>query len=500
MAKTKKPFKKPKNYDLKAILKAKSEGFKVNLKANTTGSVLPQTDSNFSLAKDGLILVLDSQPKPFNNTGKWVKSQDVKIGDWVQASGKIGQVQEIEVTKVPQPIDVYNIEVEGNHNYFANGVLVHNAGPEYKAEDITVLHGSVEHVDSLVVAAPDNRDLLSESLTDLIEIVGRTPNLTFMQHIQFSSRLSDLQSNVSFRGWNAKAQTDFEQIKKELDTALKLRAIETNNYSLYTSTEQRIETANYVGDILRDEMIDANEKDQQQILKELNYWEKLEGDLRNSLVSNTNQEQTKQAFLITDLLMLIAAPEEKVTQSIIEKPLEKLIGKYSPTLFKLIQESPLAKLIIRSTREEALHLKQYSAIAKGPLSEIAAGEMKIAGELRQVSVAETFRGGSYVEYVAQEEITLYRVFSDSNKDLNRYWSRTKPAGPSQASLDYALAPEFNNKATQWVEIKVPKGTKLYEGTATKVESKLSGQYFGGGNQVYIDADINRRWEVTRGIF
>jgi hypothetical protein len=41
---------------------------------------------------------------------------------------------------------------------------------------------------------------------------------------------------------------------------------------------------------------------------------------------------------------------------------------------------------------------------------------------------------------------------------------------------------------------------LYEGTAVKVESKLSGEYFGGGNQVYIDSIIEEKWVVQKGTF
>ena len=57
--------------------------------------------------------------------GKWIKAGELVIGD------KILHVDGIEhsinsIDKIDDKVDVYNIEVDGTHNYFAEGYLVHN--------------------------------------------------------------------------------------------------------------------------------------------------------------------------------------------------------------------------------------------------------------------------------------------------------------------------------------------------------------------------------------
>jgi hypothetical protein len=62
---------------------------------------------------------------PFYSDGKWIKAGELVIGD------KILHVDGIEhsinsIDKIDDKVDVYNIEVDGTHNYFAEGYLVHN--------------------------------------------------------------------------------------------------------------------------------------------------------------------------------------------------------------------------------------------------------------------------------------------------------------------------------------------------------------------------------------
>lgn len=80
---------------------------------------------------------------------KWIKAEDIVEGDYVTIPSKIsnvyvdddynvdndvmeyGDYHLIKVTKITEyetiePINVYNLEVENNHNYIANSILVHN--------------------------------------------------------------------------------------------------------------------------------------------------------------------------------------------------------------------------------------------------------------------------------------------------------------------------------------------------------------------------------------
>ncbi|MFN0252292.1 MAG: polymorphic toxin-type HINT domain-containing protein [Kofleriaceae bacterium] len=77
---------------------------------------------------------------PFYSDGKWVLAKDLTPGDRLLAlaqSAPAGEVSPlvstvVGVDVVPGRATVYNLEVEGTHTYFAEGVLVHNA-PRHEA-------------------------------------------------------------------------------------------------------------------------------------------------------------------------------------------------------------------------------------------------------------------------------------------------------------------------------------------------------------------------------
>ena len=90
--------------------------------------------------------------------------------------------------------------------------------------------------------------------------------------------------------------------------------------------------------------------------------------------------------------------------------------------------------------------------------------------------------------------TLYRVYSDPARQLGPYWTRTRPAGPTQSIIDSALDPAWGNRATSWVEVNVPAGTTFYEGAAA-----AQGGLVGGGNQVFLPW-VDDAWVVGSGGF
>ena len=62
---------------------------------------------------------------PFYSDGEWIKAGDLSIGDKIlHVDGVEHKVSSIET--FDDNVDVYNIEVDGTHNYFAEGYLVHN--------------------------------------------------------------------------------------------------------------------------------------------------------------------------------------------------------------------------------------------------------------------------------------------------------------------------------------------------------------------------------------
>jgi RHS repeat-associated protein len=110
-------------------------------------------------------------------------------------------------------------------------------------------------------------------------------------------------------------------------------------------------------------------------------------------------------------------------------------------------------------------------------------------------VAKTFRSATYVEKTTTEETVLYRAYGGKAGTLSPYWTRTAPTGPMQAQMDSALLPEWGNTATKVNAIRVPAGTKIYEGAvAPQVGTAGFPQLMGGGNQVYIPR-VNPDWQI-----
>jgi filamentous hemagglutinin len=120
----------------------------------------------------------------------------------------------------------------------------------------------------------------------------------------------------------------------------------------------------------------------------------------------------------------------------------------------------------------------YTPLNPGPLS---------------LDVVNTFRSGTYTEMVAQQPITLYRVYGGIAKPIGSYWTQTPPTGPLQSIIDSALLPEWGNTASSVVKIEIPVGTKYYTGVAAR-----QGGLVGGGNQVVFHPDfkIDPSWIKT----
>jgi hypothetical protein len=62
---------------------------------------------------------------PFYSDGKWIEAGDLSIGDKIlHVDGLVHTIKTIELSDTQ--VTVYNFEVDGTHNYFAEGYLVHN--------------------------------------------------------------------------------------------------------------------------------------------------------------------------------------------------------------------------------------------------------------------------------------------------------------------------------------------------------------------------------------
>tara|TARA_B100001079_G_C16185135_1_gene414680 strand:- start:363 stop:722 length:360 start_codon:yes stop_codon:yes gene_type:complete len=62
---------------------------------------------------------------PFYTDGKWVEAGDLSVGNKIlHVDGLEHTIETIELSD--ESVIVYNLEVDGTHNYFAEGYLVHN--------------------------------------------------------------------------------------------------------------------------------------------------------------------------------------------------------------------------------------------------------------------------------------------------------------------------------------------------------------------------------------
>ena len=75
---------------------------------------------------NGIIKTTDNHP--FYSNGNWIEAGDLSIGDKIlHVDGLEHTIKTIELSD--ESVTVYNFEVDGTHNYFAEGYLVHNKRP-----------------------------------------------------------------------------------------------------------------------------------------------------------------------------------------------------------------------------------------------------------------------------------------------------------------------------------------------------------------------------------
>ncbi len=178
----------------------------------------------------------------------------------------------------------------------------------------------------------------------------------------------------------------------------------------------------------------------------------------------------------------------------------------------------LFSILLRSTTFASFENCRLRAIDGDPpryinVCKISLGEMN-QGPLSKIqtqsgnTVADTFRSSIYFETVLEEPLKVYRLYGGEAGELGSYWSRVKPTGPGQATLDAALLPNFRNSAQKIAEVTIPTGTKIFEGVASPQVIRSAGynikigELLGNGSQVYIDTMIDKKtWNfVSRGFF
>ncbi|HJO28686.1 MAG TPA: polymorphic toxin-type HINT domain-containing protein [Candidatus Poseidoniia archaeon] len=100
-----------------------------------TSSVINSKVTETFVHSDRYYMILNGTIKttsvhPFYSDGNWIEAGDLSIGDKIlHVDGLEHTVETIELSD--EPVTVYNFEVDGTHNYFAEGYLVHNKRPDF---------------------------------------------------------------------------------------------------------------------------------------------------------------------------------------------------------------------------------------------------------------------------------------------------------------------------------------------------------------------------------
>jgi hypothetical protein len=102
---------------------------------------------------------------------------------------------------------------------------------------------------------------------------------------------------------------------------------------------------------------------------------------------------------------------------------------------------------------------------------------------------KTFTGNKAVGSVLASDTVFYRVSGGRAGRVGGYLTRTKPNGVQEAVQTLALNPDWELEGVHLIEVRVPKGTVIWEGTA-----KRQGSLPGGGSQVWVSQEqLSENW-------
>ena len=96
--------------------------------AKVTDISVSETDELVHLTIDGELIRTTASHPFYTASGEWKAAGDLMVGDRVVTMTGEATVEATEVEKLAEAVTVYNLTVEGEHNYYVaeNGVLVHN--------------------------------------------------------------------------------------------------------------------------------------------------------------------------------------------------------------------------------------------------------------------------------------------------------------------------------------------------------------------------------------
>jgi hypothetical protein len=182
------------------------------------------------------------------------------------------------------------------------------------------------------------------------------------------------------------------------------------------------------------------------------------------------------------------------------------ISKLIPKTTQAVKEFEGVERTAKNFLRETTIVNRYNPVNPGPLHAMGFKDEGVMFGMK--SIADTFRSATYTETLSSSRLSLYHLYDGSeHSKTGFFWTRVKPLGPTQGSIDFAITPinaSSKNTATHWVEIVIPANQKLYEGVVESAYNPKLGFYFiGGSSQVYLsNVSVTQitSWIVSEGKF
>ncbi|WP_313552802.1 VENN motif pre-toxin domain-containing protein [Pantoea sp.] len=208
-------------------------------------------------------------------------------------------------------------------------------------------------------------------------------------------------------------------------------------------------------------------------------------------VDAQNQQQVKDA-MVNYAMQMLALDKATAEQYISTYDgMKSVAASVSPVLGNASASklsSLTNKVVSNETAQSSQIIKSYGPHESGPFGNPS----------DQRATASTFRSGTYTEKVAETDIYLYRDYGGSARADGRFWTPEPSKGPLQSQMDSAVLPEWGNTFQNQAIIKIPKGTKYYEGNAA-AQTGTEGTHptlHGGGTQIFLPTP-NNEWIIKK---
>ena len=106
-------------------------------------------------------------------------------------------------------------------------------------------------------------------------------------------------------------------------------------------------------------------------------------------------------------------------------------------------------------------------------------------------IRKSFRNGQYSTAVTKEDMILYRVYGGSARKQGRYLTPERPNDRMDSKMRLALLQQWKNAKTNYCEVYIPAGTKLYIGKAEAQSTRDGYTLPGGATQIVVTEEFTK---------